>query len=268
MLDLSYPRLRPIGLAVGIALLIGLVHGGTSALGRQADSLSGGHLGLSCGACHASTDAAGGETGVWHMTRQEAICADCHEGTREASHPVGFSPTRPLPTALPLAANGTMTCSTCHDLHGEQPGFLRPALAGQGTCMSCHDTAFYQSMADRGQSVIGRAHLDASGTPWNILDPYSRQCLICHDDKGPDRLQTASLSPAIGHVTGTGNHPIGHSYQQAAEYGGYRPVFDLAEDILLPGGRVGCVSCHQPYSRQHGSTVETPAGLCVECHSL
>ncbi len=225
-------------------------------------------MALTCDTCHASTGGAIGEAPTARVTEQEAICANCHEGAREASHPVGFAPTRPLPATLPLAANGTMTCSTCHDLHKDQPRSLRPALAGRNTCLSCHAPSFFLSMADAGQSLVGRAHLDASGHPWHTLDPYSRQCLLCHSDSGPSLGQVASLSPAIGHTSAAGNHPIGRSYLQAAEYGGYRSIFDLAEEILLPGGRVGCVSCHQPYSREHGQTPKTRAGLCVECHAL
>jgi len=58
------------------------------------------------------------------------------------------------------------------------------------------------------------------------------------------------------------------------------PVFDqshsfkskgsLPKEIWLPDGKLSCVSCHQPYKKEHGKLVVTNANssLCLQCHSL
>jgi hypothetical protein len=65
---------------------------------------------------------------------------------------------------------------------------------------------------------------------------------------------------------GGSNHPIGADYSRFSTLRGYNPASSLARDILLPEGRVSCLSCHEAYSRQHGKVVQAGT-LCTQCHN-
>lgn len=70
----------------------------------------------------------------------EARCAGCHD--EGPSHRTGIRPSRTQPPALPLAADGTIGCATCHFMHGENDAFgdfLRLDNRQGGLCLSCHD---------------------------------------------------------------------------------------------------------------------------------
>lgn len=212
------------------------------------------HPEAACTDCHARAN--GGAL----IAIQETLCGDCHRGGVEASHPSGFVPARNLPSAFPRDAVGRMTCSTCHDFHGKRPALLR-ATHGDRFCLGCHDGRFFARMADGGQSILGFGHLAAGPFPGGGgLDPYSTRCVDCHAEEAP----STGITPAsLGD-----NHPVARDYHTAAALGGYRDPDLLAEGILLPGGNVGCVSCHVPYDSEHGRQPQTRAGLCAECHEL
>jgi len=71
--------------------------------------------------------------------------------------------------------------------------------------------------------------------------------------------QATSITDAAGQTT---------TYSYYEDYGGYRPRTQLNDGMLLPEGRVGCVSCHRGYDRQHGELVVAREQLCYECHDL
>jgi predicted CXXCH cytochrome family protein len=92
----------------------------------------------------------------------------------------------------------------------------------------------------------------------------------CHDDKGdgpPVKVEGRGL---LRHGSGRVNHPIGVRYEAYQSYGGFRAASRVAREVLMPGGRVGCVSCHRGYSERHGALVRSNKGsaLCFECHDL
>lgn len=230
-----------------------------------------GHAKLECGQCHIALPDTGSTTSANLKDSEAELCAGCHRGAVEASHPSEFCPARPLPTAFPLDREGRMTCGTCHAFHGETPGLLRTARFGQEFCLSCHELAFFDAMPDKGESLMMSGHLDASSRPWHDVDPYSIRCMTCHDDRIPGRPQVAAVGfsdIAARDTVGGAEHPIGRAYDVAMRSREYQPRNHLADEILLPNGRVGCVSCHVPYSREHGRKPHTRAGLCVECHVM
>jgi predicted CXXCH cytochrome family protein len=99
------------------------------------------HVGLICGTCHV-VDAANRPLEPVALTaRQESLCAGCHAKalgpTPASSHPSGIVPARALPDAFPLDAEGRLTCSSCHDLHGAAVSLLRGG-GGEWACMACH----------------------------------------------------------------------------------------------------------------------------------
>lgn len=225
-----------------------------------------------CAACHLAGDKASAENAHQLLSTQERLCGACHEDALRLSHATGFTPDRVLPAEYPVDWKGDVTCSTCHDIHSGKPGLLRGEKRGRDLCMSCHDSAFFAAMPDAGVSIINNGHLDASLNKEKIgLDAFSLQCLGCHStnaDSGPP----VGIDPRglVRHADGAVNHPVGARYETAARFGGYRPRMRLSSKILLPDGRVGCVSCHQGYTQEHGKLVMSnrASGLCFECHDL
>jgi len=223
------------------------------------------HFDAACQQCHAAGNDVVPENAGELVAPQEELCARCHEGAIEASHPSGFTPRRQLPPEFPLDNRGMVTCSTCHDPHGDKPGRLRVAKIGRDLCLSCHRKGFFRNMPDRGESLVASGHLDASTLRSWRIDSYSLRCMDCHSDQasiaGDGRRVAASRLSAGG----APNHPIGMKYDRVASRGGLRPAAALSDEVLLPDGKVSCVSCHDGYGREHGKLVRR-GRLCFECH--
>lgn len=222
-----------------------------------------------CNSCHLGSSRAEIAADPLLLASEEQLCGNCHADALMASHPSGVTPSMPVPETFPLDWKGDVTCSSCHEIHSQIHGALRADNRGAQFCGSCHQPDFFANMADEGMSTIVSGHLDASGL---LEDPYSIQCMICHDDKDePDQAFPVSVSDQgiLRHQQG-GNHPVGGSYAAATSFGGYRPVNQLHEDIILPNGLVSCVSCHFGYSENHGQLVTSneDSGLCFQCHQL
>jgi predicted CXXCH cytochrome family protein len=88
-----------------------------------------------CALCH---DSHGGMAGYRLLKPPSSLCIDCHperKGDRE--HRVDIVPSMPVKN-LPLF-EGTMTCVTCHEPHGDSsyPVLLRDEPAS--LCKRCHD---------------------------------------------------------------------------------------------------------------------------------
>ncbi len=69
----------------------------------------------------------------------EELCSSCHQTRIGAGeHKVGIKPSMPV-EALPLDADGKITCITCHDPHGSK-GFDKLLRARDFTelCKKCH----------------------------------------------------------------------------------------------------------------------------------
>ena len=76
----------------------------------------------------------------------EARCQRCH-GDEGPSHRTGMRPGKSVPADLPLAADGTIGCATCHYMHGENNAFgdfLRRDNRRGGLCLSCHELSELQ----------------------------------------------------------------------------------------------------------------------------
>jgi hypothetical protein len=139
-------RPRRIGVA-DVLLLAGLalsLHGTVTAAGAATgDNVH--RSGANCGLCHtadaellsAHRDAAAAAL----VPNLEAVCNGCH-ADEGASHRTGMPPKHPVPVALPLAPDGTVTCATCHFLHGEQTNtesFERIDNRHGQLCLTCHE---------------------------------------------------------------------------------------------------------------------------------
>lgn len=223
---------------------------------------------LPCGSCHVASEV--NPTNAGQLVADEAsLCLDCHQNAVKASHPIGVRPAYETPASLPLDSEGEITCSTCHLLHGPDENRLRPGHDGQQLCESCHQPDFFSAMKDGGISLMALGHLDA-GTPFSgSIDNFSIQCLACHENSGDAPLRRAG-SAGDNAGTAKSNHPIGLSYSDSLGFGGYRHPNRLPDSMLLPDGKLSCLSCHLGYSRSHGALViENRAdNLCTACHSL
>lgn len=223
-----------------------------------------------CQSCHLATRITH-ENAHQLVDSQEKLCGRCHANALQVSHPTGFTPEHKPPLQFPLDWKGDVTCSTCHQVHGHVQGLLRGNKTGRAFCLGCHDEGFFASMADHGTSIQLTGHLAKSTVPQNIdLDPFSRQCLSCHADRGDELAMHVDQRGIVRHSGGSGNHPIGMLYGQTKGIGLYHKKADLPAAILLPQGKVGCVSCHVGYSKQHGALVisNERSALCMGCHDL
>ncbi|MBF0181282.1 MAG: cytochrome c3 family protein [Magnetococcales bacterium] len=262
MFNAEWWRLIPLALLLLLPLGVRTVSG---VVGHLAESR--------CQDCHLS-DQVTPEQARMLVYSQEKMCAPCHAKTNVVSHPSGFVPNRILPAQFPVDWKGELTCGSCHVVHGSGTGLLRSPKRGAEFCLECHDKAFFERMADRGKSVVESGHLKATATdPARVeLDGYSLQCMSCHEEQNGTAPQLVNMDPngILLHRGSTMTHPVGRSYTSSIRVGGYRPAGGLPAAIVLPDGKVGCVSCHLGYGKQHGAlTVDNQqSGLCYACHDL
>lgn len=251
-----------LGLLVGLAASVAVPD--RVEAGRDA------HAGLECRTCHLDGDATTAETGHRLAASQLALCGRCHQGAVEASHPSGFTPARALPADFPLDWKGQMTCSTCHDLHGPaegRRGGVRMAPGAPNQCASCHGRKILTDQALSNRPLLAPGHIAVQADKGRSgLDPYSARCVDCHEDElslpGEPRIMAFTATNG----TGMTNHPIGSTYRQADLARDLRPPATLPAQVLLPDGRVSCLSCHRGYSFEHGALIESERGLCRQCH--
>ncbi len=228
------------------------------------------HPDKACGDCHLAGGATTSRNAAQLTRTQESLCGTCHPGALTVAHPTGFQPGRLLPAEYPLDWKGDVTCSTCHEIHRPTPGRLRGDRRHKELCLACHEPIFFEDMADEGLSIQRSAHIAASpeATP-GLDDPFSHHCLGCHMEQSNGRVRVDD-SGILHHGSGAANHPIGGNYAEAVARGDYHPAPQLAPQIVLPDGKISCVSCHRGFGKAHGALVMSNAGsaLCLECHDL
>lgn len=260
------PRLALLAL---LALLAGLIGAAALAMLGVGGAT---HLdNANCAGCHLAGKGVTAQQAGLLIASQEVLCAKCHPASIQMSHPSGFEPKKTPPEGYPLDWKGDLTCSTCHDIHGSGRGLPRGAKAGKELCMTCHDADFFRRMRAGGPSLLV-GHL-GSGVDKNArtLDVYSLQCMQCHAKNANPRLVTGvDRNGVVRHASQSMNHPIGASYGKAGKFGGYRPRSALDPKLLLPEGKLSCVSCHEGYKLKHGKLVITKehSALCYACHDL
>lgn len=239
---------------------------------------------VDCGICHdiSSNGQVAGTT--W----ASSTCTTCHGNLTEGSymHPIDIQPQSvAIASGFPLSERGEITCATCHDVHSSprtpfnsRSFFLRSFERGKTFCDLCHALKSFSQTSH--QAVLSQAHFQAKDSATSLflgIDAISKSCLSCHDgslgssvtlNTGIWRHQ-GSLLPHDG-----GSHPIGMDYEMARLQRGaktdLRPIFDVDPRIKLFDGRVGCGSCHNPYSRLDKSLVMSNrrSSLCLACHAL
>jgi predicted CXXCH cytochrome family protein len=190
-------------------------------------------------------------------------CDECHEMDHRHSHPVGIIPSRPIPAALPLPG-GRMVCITCHEDwlpidHGSGSSHGSSFTRSSNLCVQCHDPTS-TAASEIHATTLRRAHLLSSvpaDTSEDGLDAESAECIACHD---------GSIA------AGDSIHPVGVQYRTSAPHPliPLKPAFTLDPGIRLFDDRVGCGSCHSPYSKRPDLLVMSNrrSRLCLSCHDL
>ncbi|MGK7346496.1 MAG: cytochrome c3 family protein [Candidatus Nitrospinota bacterium M3_3B_026] len=79
-----------------------------------------------------------------------------------------------------------------------------------------------------------------------------------------------ALALAASVAAGSESHPVGVSYRQAVEKdpSSYNPPESLPARLHLPGGLVGCITCHTERGMDTGELVmgNEKSQLCAACH--
>lgn len=224
---------------------------------------------MACSECHLAQGKINRKNAATLVASQELLCKSCHPNAVTASHPSGIKPSDEIPRKFPLDWKGDMTCSTCHNIHSKKPGLPRVNEYGKDLCLSCHTENFFTRMKDGGMSIMVSGHLDARKPLAGNIDIFSIQCMSCHESLSDD-LAVRITGNVIRHGSERGNHPVGMLYQNSVSYGGYRRVSQIPKQVVLPNGKVSCISCHHGYSDNHGKLVMGNEGskLCFSCHDI
>lgn len=171
------------------------------------------------------------------MTDVMNKCRSCH---RRALPTHAMSLPEKMPEGWQRGRTGKMICITCHDCTS---GICTLQKGTTGLCKSCHDCT--KGMA----CVLGVAHLG------NAIKQGSRRgdCLSCHDG-----TIGKNVAPGI-----MGAHKVNVYYIKKKGYNS-RPD----RRILLPNGKVTCISCHDPYKNERTRLVmaNERSSLCLSCH--
>lgn len=186
-------------------------------------------------------------------------CVVCHGNLKFASHPIGVK-LNTVPQGVRVNSRGEIDCLTCHSAHGaEVTTFNRPS------CDTCHPDG-------KGHAGLKIAHFGqvAEQIGDSTLDGSVVLCGSCHD--GAVGSNTGSHEPArvIRASAVSGDHPIGSDYPTVSKPGHrFFPIDELPGGIILMNGKVGCLSCHNPYGDASTSYLvmsNRRSALCLTCH--
>lgn len=228
-----------------------------------------------CPICHVNTPDKGATGQILIFTNEiDKACGQCHSINERMSHPIKVRPRKGTPLAAHLDKNGTMTCTTCHDVHKEDKtsddyelsGLLWGHVRGRAFCSLCHSeetlgAAWHHQTAIPYAHPYGKLTETAGGS---LLDKFSAECLSCHDG-------TISKAPQVEVRQGAWQHGIGMSHPVGVEYprsGDFTYPGSLPASVRLFDGRIGCLSCHEIYSAEKNMLVMNNKGsrLCLTCH--
>jgi predicted CXXCH cytochrome family protein len=161
---------------------------------------------------------------------------------------------------------------------GEKTYFLRREERGRGFCASCHA----QSQLSAGhESILGEAHFQSKYISLGYgqeIDETSKNCISCHDGA---YASSVSINTGVwahsSNYNGAGfgrKHPIGIDYEEARLRAGrktdLRPMAIVDPRFQFFDGRIGCGTCHNPYSSLENNLVivNRRSALCFACHAI
>lgn len=229
-----------------------------------------------CESCHINTPKGKKGERLIFVKGITQLCLDCHDRSDVVSHPVDIMPSMKVPEDLHLDWEGRMTCATCHDIHqksrkalfGEGRYFLRRVETGRALCYGCHDKIFEEGH----KAVLTTAHTGPKYREIDIrgeIDDTSFGCLICHDGSIGRAARTEIGVGVWDHGREGASHPIGVEYPRSpGSHNDYVDIMRLPPQIKLIDRKIGCTTCHNPYSKEKSHLVMSNKGsaLCVACH--
>lgn len=86
------------------------------------------HKGMDCSNCHAPH---GSANELYFVKDSQDMCVGCHERAHQASHPVG-------PQVIDPRTGKSVTCLSCHQLHGADFDKYLPLNPEMDLCIQCH----------------------------------------------------------------------------------------------------------------------------------
>lgn len=231
-----------------------------------------------CEQCHLNPPQAGEDLIFTYDI--DFLCQQCHDQMPKNSHPSQIYPSMEIPEGLHLDWQGRITCTTCHDPHAQTPAMLRGEDKGKYFCAQCHRDLL--DATNKHQMIDGIAHSKNWTPPTrdslsSQLDQVSLDCISCHEGSIAQATsfqmggEPDPLTGAISYRGSNFSHPIGMDYERVAlgnaklKQPGY-----LSPLISLYEGKVGCGSCHSPFSKERDMLVfsNNRSALCLECHLL
>ena len=246
------------------------------------------HAFKQCSSCHVSKNPSGAQSRQMIAPITMLCSSNCHEKifTEGYMHPVDVRPQQVnVPDDMPLSRSGELTCSSCHDVHAEYytpygapTHYLRRQEAGKAFCKICH-TSFSASRSGH-KSTLGEAHFRSQYVMIDSsfgIDAMSKNCISCHDGSfaSSATIMAGRWSHERSFVKNDRNsHPIGVNYETVRFNRGsktdLRPSSQVDRRIRFFNGKVGCGSCHDPYSRLHKKLVmsDEHSKLCLSCHMI
>ena len=213
------------------------------------------------------------------------VCRECHIERKQQTHPVGVKARSPIPSGWPLDIEGRLMCSTCHEVHRMtavanqqvQVDMLRGNVQAKQFCQLCHGSLSQTDLQLWHILTTSAAHgetQEQGAISPGMLDPISVDCLSCHDGSIASQAAVKMGRKSVGVNIGS-SHPINVRYPTglgASSSGswksGYRAISAIDPRIRLFNGKVGCGSCHNPYSNYpYFIVIEHKRGnLCLACH--
>lgn len=95
-------------------------------------------------------------------------------------------------------------------------------------------------------------------------------CLACHDGISAGGVSYGGPGLAAGYSHGS--HPVDVDYNLASlkPYTRFHPLAALPPSLVLPDGKVTCVTCHDGSSAEasHTSMTMNRSRLCFGCHDV
>lgn len=167
-------------------------------------------------------------------------------------------------------------------IEGSKHDFSRKEWTGGDTCAACHAV---ESPVPPRAIPIWNAGADLTRRFGWPVDRRPRPgngtriCIRCHDGTIArdtiagvvrDRFINKQNPGLLGTGHGRSDHPVGVKYPPFDR--GYRPITTVVAQgtVLLPGGRVECISCHDPHNQSgiRSMLVRDNYGsaLCLTCH--
>lgn len=169
-------------------------------------------------------------------------------------------------------------------IKGSKHDFSSEQWADGDSCGVCH-TPHREEVPETAPLWDPQADLNRTfGTPLSESKEAgvgTTMCLRCHDgtiardtipiDTPRNRFENVQHPGhfSIGH--GDSNHPVGVEYPRV-EKGFHAPSkVESGGHVLLPGGRVECISCHDPHAMSGHKYMlvmsNARSALCLTCHN-